>query len=206
MTHPLQPDLALFAGGDLSRWERFRIGHHVSRCADCRKAVELFRRDKAAVRDLAGELPPGLNWERLASEMAGNIRVGLAAGECVGPVRSKGMSVNIGWKPAVAFACAAMLMVTGWWLNVPPTSTQRLGNALRSVWNRDLRLVGPPDAGVSVAAVREGLEVKQNGAAMTLMNPGAGPSLVTATTRGEVRARYVDADTAQVTITDVYAQ
>jgi len=206
MTHPNQSDLALFAGGDLSRWQRFRLGRHVSACPDCRKAVELFRRDKAAVRDLAGELPPGLNWDRIASEMAGNIRVGLAAGECVGPVRSKGISVNIGWKPAIAFGCAALLMVTGWWLNVPPMTTQRLGHAIRNVWNRDLRLVGPSDAGVSVAAVRDGLELKQNGAAMTLMNPGGRPSFVTATTRGEVRARYVDADTAQVTITNVYAQ
>ena len=66
--------------------------------------------------------------------------------------------------------------------------------------------MGPADADVSVAAVREGLVLKQNGAAMTLMNPGRVPSFVTATTRGEVRARYVDADTAQVTITNVYAQ
>jgi hypothetical protein len=206
MTHPHQSDLALFAGGDLSRWQRFRLGRHVSTCADCRKAVELFRRDRAAVRDLGGELPPGMNWDRIASEMAGNIRVGLDAGECVGPARSKGISVNIGWKPAIAFGCAAMLMVTGWWLNIPPSSTQRLGNAIRSVWNRDLRLVGPADAGVSIEAVRDGLELKQNGAAMTLMNPGGRPSFVTASTRGEVRARYVDAETAQVTITNVYAQ
>ncbi len=206
MIHPANADLALFAGGDVSRWQRFRIGRHVTSCAHCRNAVESFRRDRAAVREIASDLPAGLNWERLSSEMAGNIRVGLAAGECVGPARPKGISVNIGWKPAIAFGCAAMLMVTGWWLNVPPSSTHRLGTALRSVWNRDLRLMGPSDAGVTVAAVRDGVELKQNGAAMTLMNPGGVPALVTATTRGEVRARYVDADTAQVTITHVYAQ
>ncbi len=205
MTHPAQPDLALFAGGDLSRWQRFRIGRHVSSCAGCREAVEGFRRDRAAMRELAGGLPPGLNWERLASEMAGNIRVGLAAGECVGPVKSNGIHAGIGWKPAIAFGCAAMLMVTGWWLNMPSSSTQRLGTALRAVWNRDLRLTGP-DTSVSLAAVREGVELKQNGAALTLMHPGAMPALVTASTRGEVRARYVDDDTGQVTITNVYAQ
>jgi hypothetical protein len=206
MTHPHETVLSLFSGGDLSWWQRFRIGRHVSSCADCRRMVESFRRDRQAIRELADEPPPGLLWERLASEMTGNIRVGFAAGECVGPVRSKGISVNIGWKPAIAFSCAAMLMVTGWVLNMPPSSTRRLGTAIRSVWNRDLRLTGPADAGVSVAAVRDGVQVKQNGAEMTLMNPGTVPSFVTATTGGEVRARYVDADTGQVTITNVYAQ
>jgi hypothetical protein len=207
MTHPLETDLALFAGRDVSWWSRFRISRHLSGCTECGRLVEGFRRGRQSVRNLANDLPEGLKWDRLAVEMKANIRLGLAAGECVGPWRSKPVPVSIGWKPAAAFACAAMLITAGgWWLNVPPASTRRLGTAIRSVWNRDLRLLVPADPGVSVTADRDGVEVKQNGAAMTLMNPGTLPSVVTASTQGEVRARYVDADTGQVTITNAYAQ
>ena len=199
MKHPRETDLALSAGGDVSWWIRFGISRHLAACAECARLAEGFRRGRQTVKELANELPEGLNWDRLASEMKGNIRVGLAAGECVGPVRSKAIPASIGWKPAAAFACAVLLMAGGWWLNMPENDTRRLGTAIRAVWHRD-------DPGVSVTGNREGVEVKQNGATMTLMNPGTLPSVVTASTQGEVRARYVDADTGQVTITNVYAQ
>ena len=185
MTHPQESELALFAGGDVSWPARLRLARHVSGCAECGRRLQGYRSGRQSVRELGNELPEGLHWDRLAAEMKANIRVGLAAGECVATSRSKSLTVAMGWKSAAAFACAIMLLAGGWWLNIPP------------------RIV---DSGVSVTADRDGVEVKQNGAVMTLMNPGTLPPVVTASTQGEVRARYVDADTAQVTITNVYAQ
>ena len=43
-------------------------------------------------------MPEGADWDRLAAEMTANIRVGLAAGECVAPRRKLDLSRS--WKPA----------------------------------------------------------------------------------------------------------
>ena len=61
-------------------------------------------------------------------------------------------------------------------------------------------------AGVSLEATRNGIQLSENGSTLTMMHPGAAPALVVVSTRGALRARYVDDDTGQVTITNVYAQ
>lgn len=82
MKHPNEADLALFAGHDLNFVSEWRIGRHVARCEQCRETADAFgslRSDVAVLR----ELPADITWNRLASEMKANIRLGLAAGECV---------------------------------------------------------------------------------------------------------------------------
>ena len=205
--HPDSSVLALFSGGDLGPLDKWRVGAHVRRCAECSEYVEAFRRDRALLSASATELPDGLRWDRLAAEMTANIRVGLAAGECVGRSRTDHTAVRLSWRPAAALAAITVLLVGGWWLNMPTAQPNEFLHALRRTWKpaylvQQQRL----EAGVSVGANGDGLEVKQNGAVMTLMNPGTRPSVVTASTGGQVRARYVDTDTGQVTITNVYAQ
>jgi hypothetical protein len=41
---------------------------------------------------------------------------------------------------------------------------------------------------------------------LTMTHPDAAPSVVSVSLQGSVRARYVDSDTGQVTVTNVYAQ
>ena len=84
--HPAEVQIALFAGGDLGRWERWLVARHVARCADCQNEVHALRDAGSQLRELAAEmpdLPNSLGWNRLSQEMAGNIRVGLAAGEAI---------------------------------------------------------------------------------------------------------------------------
>ena len=81
--HPNEIQLSLYAGGDLSLLERIRTSLHVRGCERCRAEVAALESRREELRRAADEMPADLNWERLAAEMTGNIRVGLAAGECV---------------------------------------------------------------------------------------------------------------------------
>ena len=82
MKHPDEADLALYAGHDLDFISKWRIERHVAGCRECREAVDSFGALRSGIASL-GELPPGISWNRLASEMKANIRLGLSAGECV---------------------------------------------------------------------------------------------------------------------------
>ena len=86
MKHPAEAQLALFAGGDLGRWERWRLARHMARCTECRQEVAALQAAGAELRQFASEmpeLPNNLGWNRLSQEITGNIRVGLAAGEAI---------------------------------------------------------------------------------------------------------------------------
>ncbi len=181
--HPSEADLALYAGGELGWWRGWRLARHVRTCAACRRQVAEFRRWREWVRS-QDELPAGINWNRLAAEMKANIRVGLAAGECVGPARE--------WRPrwrAAALAFPVLVIVLAGWL--------------LQVWHPPLRRAAP--RGVIVAATSTGVELRQGGAALTLLHPqAAGVSRFAS--GGGVRTRYVDAETGYVTISHVYAE
>src|ERR1051325_2686800 len=81
MKHPNEETLALHAGGDLGFFARRRVERHLSRCERCRDEIAAF----GAVREVLPELAeiPEIPWNRLAAEMKANIRLGIAAGECV---------------------------------------------------------------------------------------------------------------------------
>ena len=196
MTHPNQSTLALYAGKDLGWFAGRRTERHVARCSECRRAVEAFA---ALDDDLAGFVElPALSWNRLAAEMKANIRLGLAAGECV---RGASSAAPLTWFSGVraAMACAGMvvLVAAGLFLerSTPPA---------------------PPvvaDGSMVFRATANGIELKQDGQSMSLLHnrasqtPGGQLDVTySAGAQGSMRARYVDLDTGNVTINNVYVQ
>jgi hypothetical protein len=92
------------------------------------------------------ELPADLNWNRLASEMKANIRLGLAAGECVagysvGPKRPRFSTMQT----AVAYAGLIALVVAGVWMQRPAPHPQQA--ALVSEGQSELRALAARFAG-----------------------------------------------------------
>lgn len=213
--HPLESTLALHATGDLSVWNRMAVALHLRRCSSCRARVDIFVLDRERHLDSAGDLPPGVNWDRLSAEMAANIRVGLAAGECVSPVAAReaakgdrrpvpwyGFVHAAQWRPALAIAGLGIVFSAAWWLNMPSSGTSAFGK----IWDR---AVTPANAvveyGPVVAASPEGIEFRENGSTMGV-STSAAPASVTVSFGGSASARYVDDDTGQVTIATVYVQ
>lgn len=209
MSHPAEAQLALYAGGDLGFLARISTRLHVRRCATCQSTVTAYSAAREKFRTDCSEMPEGVDWDRLSSEMTGNIRVGLAAGECVAETRRRVRVPAMGfWKPALA-ACAVMtLVVSGMWLNFPERQRVTLAEGLSKIWKPELRAPAAVAAAnpVYLESTRVGIQFTENGSSMTMMHPDSAPSVVLVSTQGSVRARYVDSDTGQVTITNVYAQ
>src|SRR5665213_385258 len=165
MTHPLQSDLALYSSGDLPLWRRQLLRLHVSGCDHCRSWVEAFAADRESLSALAAEMPAGVNWDRLAAEMAANVRVGLEAGECVAP-RVRKPTLAPGWRVVAAFAGVTALLVSAWWLNMPPTETAALGHVVHKIaqarpWRGGIRAL--EDSGPTVQVSAAGIQLQQNG-------------------------------------------
>jgi hypothetical protein len=207
--HPDESTLALFAGGDLRLISRWPVARHVSRCARCGEAVESFRDARQALRAATADLPEGLHWERLAAEMAANIHVGLSAGECIAktpaPVRIAGRFGRV-WKPALVVGGLMLILLARWRLDFPAAERQEVANAMQKLWPHEAAhgVESSADQSVALEGSQDGLQVNENGSSLTLIESGSKPLLVSASTQGSVRARYVNADTGQVTITDVY--
>jgi hypothetical protein len=185
--HPFETELALYASGDLHGWERVKTALHVRGCQSCQTSLAAFRTDQAQLRDSADALPVGVNWDRLAAEMSANIRVGLAAGECVAPAVREPASSIWNWKPVSAFAGLVMVFGAAWWLNMPP-----------------LNISGADDRGPVLEASSEGVEFRENGSSLGVSTSNARPVATSVSFGGSASARYVDDDTGQVTITTVY--
>src|SRR5204863_7697139 len=81
--------------------------------------VESYQALQAETSKLA-ELPSNIAWNRLASEMKANIRLGLVAGECVAgnPAFSdhSKRSTFSGFQTLLAYASVVALVVAGLWL------------------------------------------------------------------------------------------
>jgi hypothetical protein len=212
MKHPSESQLALFAGGDVAGlWERWRVRRHVSQCAACQSEVGSLRAGSEQVRALTAELPKDLNWNRLAEEMTGNIRVGLAAGEAIARFDKPAPShrLHLGWNAAMVLTCASMVFVAAFWMSLPPQQAEHLMTALKRIrTDRIGKLVQRPAAAQDDAVVLEAssssIEVKENGRAMSLMHPHSDGVTVSVSMRGSAGVRYVDADTGQVTTNKVY--
>ncbi len=190
--HPSEADLALLAGGDCGRFKTFRLHSHLAKCGDCRDALASFEELRSAVRDYSpsGIASSDLDWDRLAGEMRANIRVGLAAGECVRELPSTGS--RWGWKPQVALGMASVLFVAG------------AGVFLHGL------LPHENEPGIVHTAVLEstgaGVEVRTDKGSMTLLNHGDEASDQTVTSQGAIRASSFDGSTGTVTITSVYVE
>ncbi len=187
MTHPTETDLALFAGKDLSLPSRFRIALHLRACSRCSRLAAEFRGMRQFVGGCEHELPPGVDWDVLAAEMKANIRLGLAAGRCVTTTVVQPELPRAGWRTPAIVLPVLLVIVAGWILQSlhPPLS--------------------PAAPEFVVQASASGIGVERNGRGFTLLQPRT--ENVVFSVRGEAAgARYVDAETGQVTISHVYAQ
>jgi hypothetical protein len=201
--HIAETNLALLVSGDLSFWQGALARFHVAQCERCRNRVDAYGADRKQVRRISAEMPDDVEWDRLAAEMTANIRVGLAAGECVAPRRRK--PVSLGWRPAAAMAGLAVVLASAWWLNMPPSTTQALGRAMTAIWH-GRGSVMQEERGLVVEATSSGIELRENGGTLGVSQGTARPVAVSVSVQGSASARYMNADTGQMTITSVYAQ
>jgi len=121
--------------------------------------------------------------------MGANIRLGLEAGACVGPAKPARS-----WEPRLAFAFASLLLLAG--------------SAL--FLNHRTEPVGavPPAlaAGTVIESSDSGLEVRTGASSITLFNRHGAIADQSVGAQGEIRARYIDAETGAVTINNVYLE
>lgn len=185
--HPSEKDLILFSSGDLNPVETLRVRWHLRSCAQCDSELNSARALTSALRRHANTLPAGLEWDRLAAEMTANIHLGLEAGECVGPVRAA-RSERIGWRASMVMASMTVVLVAAWWLN-PPRGREG------AVHTAAIEMGTSPGA----------IELKENGSTLMLLHTRGQQSPIIVSTPGSLRARFVDQDTGQVTINNVYS-
>jgi hypothetical protein len=208
MSHPTEIQLALFAGGDLGLWDRWQVGRHVSGCSGCQSEVTALRAASEQVREAVPDLPKDLNWNRLAEEMTGNIRVGLAAGEAIARFDRPMAGVRpkrLGWNAVLVIACATVVFVTAFWTSLPREQAQHLSAALQKIFSGQTgRHAAVTQDDVMLEASSSSIQVKENGRTMMLTHPRSDGVTVSINMRGSAGVRYVDADTGQVTTNKVY--
>jgi len=184
MKHPKEAALALHAGGDLPFFARWRMERHLARCQRCREEVAAYSDFREMLPDLAE--PPDLPWNQLAAEMRANIRLGLAAGECVKAERPlREHPLFTGARAAVAMASMAALVVTGLMLERPAPAVAE---------------------GRVVENTSKGIQVRDGIGAFRLINGGAQNVIYSVGARGSVSASYVDSEADGVTINRLYAE
>jgi anti-sigma factor RsiW len=201
--HLAETGLALYASGDLPFWRGTLVKLHLRRCDECRGLVEALRRDREELRGSADDMPGNVDWDQLAAEMTANIRVGLAAGECVTPRERKIASIS--WRPAAIAAGLVVLMAGAWWLNIPRTDTEAIGRAIRDMASGGRATATQENRDPVVGASSTGVELVENGGQMRIKQGGLEPVMFSVSTQGSASARYVE-DTGQVTITATYVQ
>ena len=210
MKHPSEIQLALFAGGDLAGyWERWRIVRHIAQCQACQTDVKSLRTMPEQVRQAAPQLPKDLNWTRLAEEMTGNIRVGLAAGEAIARFdRPAKRPLRLGWNAALVLTCATGIFLVAFWTSLPQPQAQHLTAAFKRIRAERIpsfvRTPAPLQDEVVLEATSSSIEVKENGRTMSLTHPHSDGATVSVSLQGSAGVRYVDADTGQVTTNKVY--
>ena len=180
MNHPSDADLALYAGGDLGWVAKRRTERHISTCGQCQAAAVGFSATRAEIAEMQD--PASFPWDRLATEMKANIRLGLEAGECVS---AKFVSRGLGPRSAVAFASLALLIGASFWLHRPAAESR--------------------DA-VVLESTGSGIQVREGGQVLSILNSRGKDVIRTVSAQGEMRARFVDSGTGLVTINNVYVQ
>ena len=185
--HPSEKNLALFAGGDVDVLERWQIKRHLSGCEKCAREVESFQAASNGLARESGSLPSGLNWDRLAAEMTANIHLGLEAGECVAPARLR--PERFGWRAVAVMAAMTGVLLTAW------------------IWNpTDRPQPGLHGSRVELRSTAGGIELNDNGHALTLLHTRGRQKPIIVSAPGTLRARYVDSETGQITINNVYTE
>jgi anti-sigma factor RsiW len=186
--HPPETSLALYASGDAGPIERWRIQRHVAACAECRETVANYSALRSDIADAGA--PEDVSWNKMAAEMRANIRLGLEAGECVNPATWAARPVGfLGARTLAACGSLAVLLIAALWLGRP---------APRLAQKQD------PDQ-VVLESTSSGIQVTEGGQTLGLLH-GRARSVDTFASGVAMRARYVDADTGNVTINNVYVQ
>ena len=199
--HPRLETLALYSRGELPFRQRWRTGSHVKHCADCEHQVLLFRsatvqlKHESEAQTLTG-FEAIADWARLEREMLGNIAVGVAAGRCI---EKAGRNRALLSKAALAAALIA-LFVAGWLMHIPAERTEHLSASLRQL----MGAARPQVTGTVIQTTPDGIAVRAQGATLTIMHPRS--AMVSLSGTSAVEARYIDTETGQVTITNVYGQ
>jgi hypothetical protein len=200
MHHPSETDLALYAGNDLSRLARLRVDWHLRTCGKCQQEVTEFSSLRAETVRSAAE--PNLNWNRLAAEMKANIRLGLEAGECIGPVPTR-RTIPSRWAWATLATAALIAIAAGGeiWINHPWSMTA--GNvasnstpAAASLFSSQEIVLEFKDSGIQM---RDGDSVTNE-----LRNNNRGAVMYSVNAQGGVGASYVDKETGMVTVNNIY--
>jgi len=175
-------------------WKYAAVCLHIARCEACRTRSESYRQGRQSLKLAAGALPAGVNWDRLAAEMTANIRVGLAAGECVAPRRRK-PAYFVGWKPAAIATGIVVVLSAAWWLNMPASDSDALARAMKSFVTGGRPTVsyienrGPAVQGATAQVSPDGVEIKQNGVPMPIEQLASARSAGTAVSApGSVRS------------------
>jgi hypothetical protein len=201
MHHPNEADLALYAGNDLSRLARLRVDWHLRHCGKCQQEVTEFSSLRADTIRSAAE--PDVNWNRLAAEMKANIRLGLAAGECITPVPVK-ERIPARWAWAVLAASALIAMGAGSeiWIN-HPWSLNSAGSLASNA---------PQTASLPQEIVLEvkdsGIQMRDGDAVTSELRDNSrgdrGDVQYSVNAQGRVGASYVDRDSGMVTVNNIY--
>lgn len=200
--HPSGEMLALYVSADLPLFDRWKIRRHLSTCEQCERQHAVFRASTMELKRLATtETLTGFeavaDWTRLEREIEGNIVVGLDASRCIA---KKNSSHGLVLKFGAAVGMLA-LFVLGWMTHVPNEQSVRLFSAVRNA------LTGqhaPEYQGPILRSSPDGIVVGSLESSMTILHPAS--AVVSVSGPAGVEARYVDDETGQVTITDVYGQ
>ena len=186
MKHPSQEILALHAGGDLGWVAGWKTKRHVADCEQCAADVAAFSGLREALPEL-GEIPE-IPWNRMAADMRANIRLGLAAGECVrdamAPIAEPSPLFR-GARATLALASVLALMVTGVMLERPTPHMARSSDPV-------LQLTA------------QGIQRRSGDQGFALLHGRAQSVTYTVSAKGSLGARYMDPETDQVTIQRVY--
>jgi hypothetical protein len=190
MKHPSQEILALHAGGDLGWLAGWKTARHVAGCERCSEEVAAF----SDLREVLPELSeiPEIPWNRMAADMRANIRLGLAAGECVREMTEPApeyVPLFRGARITLALASVMALVVTGLVLQSP-----RPAPALA-------RFADPV-----VQLTSHGIQRRSGDQGFALMHGSAQRVTYTVSAKGSLGARYMDPETDQVTMTKVYVE
>ncbi len=173
---------ALAAGNDVSLWQRLRA--RVFRQSSNDLAAEHEFRQIRQELPRFQELPPYFAWEPLAKDMKANILLGLEAGDAVRPKR---LHPPIGWRAGLAMAMLSILMISGYWWQMPHR------------WIKPSLL---EQAVLEAAPGRLGVEQQESAFSLMYQEQGSNSSLSGAS--GALRADFVDSETGQLMVAHVY--
>lgn len=203
INHPSPEELALFSQGDLPLVKRWLLGAHLRSCPSCEYELERFRDTAIAIKrqttaNALEAVQAAADWSRLEQEMIGNINVGIAAARCVAKVPGRSLE---GWRLAALVGGLTFVFVAGWLVNVPREDTDKILAAVRASFTVPQR-----PTGTVLQTSPRGVSIRFQGASLTLLHPSSAQATASFSSRSSVGVRYVDDQTGQVTITNVYGQ